>query len=378
MDKRTQSTRPHFAIRQRLNRHRHIFPLAMIAACLAGVVTPQAAVAQNRANSRDSLAVRAAFHDAIADAAKSVVRVRSDGRTLAFGTVVSEDGYVLTKSSELKGVLTCKLADGNEMDAELIGVHPEYDLAMLKIDAENLPVANWNLSGKETAGQWVVTPDIDGDAASVGVVSVARRRIRPISGLLGISMDEESNDGVRITEVTEGSGAEDAGLAIDDMILYVNRTRVSTSEELSNLLRTFSVGDIIRLRVRRGEDESTVEAEIGPRPRNFGRRGGRSRARRPDFQNSMGGPLSDRSSGFPLAIQHDSVLRPNECGGPLLDLDGRVIGINIARAGRVMSFALPADEVHSLIDDLKSGEYCPYIDFKADGAQDSDQDNDDG
>jgi S1-C subfamily serine protease len=50
-------------------------------------------------------------------------------------------------------------------------------------------------------------------------------------------------------------------------------------------------------------------------------------------------------SGFDRVIQHDTVLDPDECGGPVLDIAGRVVGLNIARAGRVVSYALPASLV---------------------------------
>ena len=53
---------------------------------------------------------------------------------------------------------------------------------------------------------------------------------------------------------------------------------------------------------------------------------------RDQFQNTMGGPLSERRAGFPAALQHDTVLQPNQCGGPVVDLDGKTVGINIARA----------------------------------------------
>ena len=73
------------------------------------------------------------------------------------------------------------------------------------------------------------------------------------------------------------------------------------------------------------------------------------------FQEDVTGPLSQRRSGFPIAIQHDCVLRPNECGGPLVDLDGNVVGINIARADRVSSLALTAGIVQQRIEEMKLG-----------------------
>ena len=42
-------------------------------------------------------------------------------------------------------------------------------------------------------------------------------------------------------------------------------------------------------------------------------------------------------------------------GGPLLDLDGRCVGVNIARVNRCESFAIPAEEMLQVIRDLSAG-----------------------
>jgi serine protease Do len=86
------------------------------------------------------------------------------------------------------------------------------------------------------------------------------------------------------------------------------------------------------------------------------RRGGPSRS---EFQNSLGGELSNLRTGFPTILQHDSVLAPEECGGPLVNLDGKVVGFNIARAGRVESYAIPTHVIMSLMYDLMSGNLAP-------------------
>jgi serine protease Do len=70
----------------------------------------------------------------------------------------------------------------------------------------------------------------------------------------------------------------------------------------------------------------------------------------------MGSELSQRRAGFPVVLQHDGVIRPTDCGGPLVDLDGRVVGINIARAGRVESYAVPSEAVIPLLGDLMAGK----------------------
>ena len=58
--------------------------------------------------------------------------------------------------------------------------------------------------------------------------------------------------------------------------------------------------------------------------------------------------FSDRRFGFPTVVPHDLAIAPNDCGGPLVDIDGRCLGVNIARALRVASYALPPGVVSGL------------------------------
>jgi serine protease Do len=48
-------------------------------------------------------------------------------------------------------------------------------------------------------------------------------------------------------------------------------------------------------------------------------------------------------SGFDAVIEHDTPLEDHLMGGPLVGLDGRVVGINVARYDRAQTFAIPAD-----------------------------------
>ena len=68
--------------------------------------------------------------------------------------------------------------------------------------------------------------------------------------------------------------------------------------------------------------------------------------------------MSNRRNGFPVILQHDSVVLPEDCGGPLCDLDGHVIGINISRAGRVETYAIPSEVIQPLLSDLMSGRFA--------------------
>jgi S1-C subfamily serine protease len=62
------------------------------------------------------------------------------------------------------------------------------------------------------------------------------------------------------------------------------------------------------------------------------------------------GRLSEKTGGYPDVIQHDIPLPPELCGGPLFNLKGRCIGVNVSRAGRTKTYAIPADEIVELLN----------------------------
>src|SRR5436305_3434411 len=79
---------------------------------------------------RSNPKVLAAFRPALTKVAQSTVRVLSDGKAVALGTVVHWDGYIVTKASELKpGKLTVRDYDGHVYDATRVAANDTYDLA---------------------------------------------------------------------------------------------------------------------------------------------------------------------------------------------------------------------------------------------------------
>jgi len=74
------------------------------------------------------------------------------------GFILSEDGYILTNNHVVGGSdkVTVKLQDGREYAAKTIGTDPHSDIAVIKIDAENLPVLDLGDSDKLEVGEWVL------------------------------------------------------------------------------------------------------------------------------------------------------------------------------------------------------------------------------
>lgn len=301
---------------------------------------------------RDHETVKIAFRDVVRDSHKATCRILCDDKAAALGCIVDPEGYILTKNSELRGKLSVKLADNRLYDATLIGVERKSDLAMLKIEAGSLPVVAWrDLSDVPAVGSILASPGMETLPMAIGVVSVLPRKIAAPSGVLGVVL-EDAEGAARVHEVMSDSPAQKVGIQAGDLIVEFNGAAMSGRQQLVEAVRQFQPGDRVKFKVKREDKQLDFSATLGHRPAS-------PDSDRKDFQNTLGGPLSERREGFPMALQHDTVLNPQDCGGPLVDLDGNVVGINIARAGRVNSYALPNSLVMPLLADLKSGKYAP-------------------
>lgn len=295
-------------------------------------------------NQRDNSKVKEAFREVVSTSRTYTVRVYADAEQVALGVVVDPDGWILTKASELEGTLTVKLADGRRFPAEVIANRGDLDLAMLRIDATDLPAARWATGDVPEIGNWLATPGPDMTPAAIGIVSGAPRRVRSLRAVLGVIL--EDND-ARVVTVLEGSGAARAGIKPQDLILQVNGKEIDSRAKLVFTISKHRVGEKVRLQVKRGAEELEISAVLTDAAAGVN-------SDRAQFQNGLGTKLSERRADFPLVFQHDSVLRPLDCGGPLVNLDGEAVGVNIARAGRVASYALPLSVVLPAIAEMKS------------------------
>ncbi|MDX1963899.1 MAG: PDZ domain-containing protein [Pirellulales bacterium] len=297
--------------------------------------------------------IKDTFRPIVAQTSKSVVRIYCDNEPATLGLIVNADGQILTKASQLKGHITCQVAGGKKYPLTVLGVLREHDLALGKIDAPNLAPADWRKAETPPLGNFLITPDGNGDVVALGVVSVAPRKISAPSGILGILLGQ-TDRGPKIERVLEGSAAEQAGLLVNDVILQVNEWEVKSRESMIELIGNFRPGEKLSLKILRNGTKLEIGATLG-RPETG--RPVTARGFRRTEDERLAGDLSERRGGFAQALQHDTVLRPYQCGGPVVDLDGKVAGINIARADRVASYALPANVVQEALRELQTGKH---------------------
>jgi S1-C subfamily serine protease len=123
-----------------------------------------------------------AFINAIKRVKPAVVRVNVGTRGAnGSGVIVSPDGYILTNNhvASAANELSVKLTDGRQLTARRIGVDPRTDLALIKIEAQNLPYATLGDSSKLEQGEWVIaigSPFGLEQTMTVGIVSAIGRK----------------------------------------------------------------------------------------------------------------------------------------------------------------------------------------------------------
>jgi serine protease Do len=269
---------------------------------------------------------------------------------LGSGFIISSDGYILTNNHVVGTAdkIRVLLNDGRTLDAEIVGVDPDTDVAVIKVDATGLPVIKLGDSDELEIGEWAIAvgnPFGLAETVTVGVISAKGRSgfginrggyedfiqtdaaINPgnsggplinldgeaigintfifsksggymgigfavpinmaarvkdqliksgevTHGFLGIHMynvDEgvakffglEEGGGVIITEIDEGSPAEDAGLEKDDIILKIDGDKIEDARDVRNTIAFIEPGTKINLTVWRNNKEKKIRVTVG-------------------------------------------------------------------------------------------------------------------
>lgn len=326
---------------------------------------------------RQSDAFNKALQPVIAEAAKSTVRIWGNSRRpkiLAYGTVVGDGGQVLTKWSEVERFTNSLQVqtDGKESySVEIVGVFSEEDLVLLELgkggkvlnagegfeeSSAKLTPAKFHPSNL-TLGKFLTAPQPTGKPVAFGVVSVLERNLRETDQAhLGIMADREyKGEGVRISNVQPEYGAENAGLQAGDVILKVDDRNVSGLFELKNALAAKQPGDTVNILVESAGKERSFEVLLSNRPVT-----GQFSGDRLNKMERMGGKTSKVRSGFSKVVQSDMGIEHDRLGGPVVDLEGRIVGITLARADRTRTYIMGSE----VVMDLLKGEYDTVADAR--------------
>lgn len=309
--------------------------------------------ARDWSQGRESLAV---WNPPCLNTRGSVVEVLLRNVPVALGTVVDDEGFVLTKASEIANAVQCRLADGTLVEARVVGFDPAFDLALLKLSGSGFDAIDF--SGRETseAGRLLTAPDHRGKPIAWGIVSVPTRdlaesakvdfQFAPWTGAMPACRPEivarRGSSGQIVVAHTEGNAERD-GIRVGDVIRSCDGQTISDPQQIERLGVDRRVGDVIPMEVLRDGRRIEVHLQVEPivkakaSPRIFSYR-------------------SFRRDHFPTVFEHNLPLGLDECGGPLVDLDGRFLGITIARVNDHGCMAIPANVIEELLPGLRRGE----------------------
>jgi serine protease Do len=289
---------------------------------------------------------RAKHRSSVGPSRASVVAVLSGDVQVALGSVIAAQGWILTKASELPPQPKCRLWDGKLVEAQVVGADPAFDLALLKVDLDDLKAVTWADALSPKAGTILAAVDSGELPLAVGVVSVERRSLtdasppeyslplRILAAPPAIFGKEEQGHGY-VVEKTRGL-ALSAGILPGDLLKTLADRPVHSHKDLAACVQGMMTGDRVAVTLSRSGRRLELSLPLGSE------------------EAASGG--SFRADDFPTVFEHDVPLLPHECGGPILDLDGRALGITIARVGPHGCLAIPGDCVLRLLPDLQSGK----------------------
>ncbi len=264
--------------------------------------------------------------------------------TMGSGVIISADGYIVTNNHVIKDATDLEITLNNKKvyKAKVVGTDSSTDIALLKIDAEELPHITFADSNNVKIGEWVLAVgnpynltstvtagiisakgrDLEGnnniesfiqtDAAvnpgnsggalvnvrgeligintaitsktgsfigySFAVPSnIARKVVEDLmeygnvqNAVLGVKGGElnqkvaenlgiENTEGFYVSEVTENSGAEKAGLEEKDIIIGIDNVKVSSFADLAGVLKSKRPNDKVQVTYIRGGEQKTAE-----------------------------------------------------------------------------------------------------------------------
>ena len=290
---------------------------------------------------------QAAFGIAKETALLTTAKLTRNDKLIAMGAIVSPSGHIITKASSCVGARLATLSNGESYKLKIKKRNEELDLAVYQMISEkdDFPFVLWSDDNTTKTVSWVLSAFTELDEIRVGIKSAKPRKIGREGGVMGVILGSENDKGVRVNEVVPQAAAYKAGLISGDIICKVDKRTVKKRDQIVKVVGKKDPGDLVVLDILRGAQTKTFKVTLGHRSVTF------------DMFNrnmQMSGPVSKRKDNFPMIIQHDLPLPKEAMGGPLFNLEGKCIGINIARVDRVTVFSLPAQVARKMTTDLKN------------------------
>lgn len=298
-----------------------------------------------------------ALHPLATESDAYVVKIKSNilGKNqTVLGTIITPKGAIdqkkskvsllISKSSMIGDDPVVALGEGKLISAKILKRDPDQDLVLLQVNHSFKNGADLFSSGPEgtdyaSPGSFIFSagPVSSGALSVVGTRPFSLRRTNTSRVIFGASL-EKIND--KIFFKSTSGPAVMAGLKPGDQLISIDGYAISDPSEFAHVLNSREPEDTVTIISLRDNLEHTQQVTLWPMRGNEGNR----------LSERFAGGKSQRRDGFTNVFAHDTSLKPSECGGPVFDLDGNFLGINIARYSRTSSLALTASEIRKFVE----------------------------
>ena len=305
-----------------------------------------------------------AFREANAGVKESVVQVLDGNEPAALGAVVDADGLVLTKASEVPDGVRCRLADGRVLAAQVVGIDPAYDLALLRVPASGLRPVAWAASGEPSVGTLVAVAGPGPLPVKIGNVSLPLLvppgpfeqtvQRRPVKAAMPPAVLGSGVPGRGYwVEYVEGNAAA-AGICPGDLLVSVAGVPIRSQEDVARCVEGQRGGSQVPVQLLRAGKVHHLTLPLkteAPTEGYYRRRRVMLPAPWLGIDSFISRPRRTPPAAIPVAVP----VVAYECGGPMIGLDGKGLGWVYARAASTFALVVPADRVVERLKDLKQG-----------------------
>ena len=257
-----------------------------------------------------------------------------------------KNGSILISKSSLVGDNPIIQFKGKQIQATVIGRDRDRDLVLLQASSKLEGGIRFDQLKSGTLqfpelGKFLISKLFDG-TSKISIIGSTEFEMPKMmsSGFLGAGIGYKDGN-LMLTFINPGSPASDADLQAEDKILGLDGKSFSNPDDFFIAYLKHWPGDEVVITVRRYNTERSKDTTLlktltlGWVPeRHFDHPA-----------EKFAGGKSYRRDGFSRVFVHDAILKPEECGGALFDLEGHFYGINIARFSRTSVLAISATDI---------------------------------
>lgn len=184
---------------------------------------------------------------------------QQERRGTGSGFIIKSDGYILTNEHVVRGAqkLTVTLFGGKKFTGKVVGTDPVTDLAVVKIDAKNLPSVEFGDSDRLEPGQWVVAignPYGFHDTVTAGIISA-----------LGRSLDDPNQHGNLIQTDAAINPGNSGGPLVDlkGRVIGINEAIIANAQGIGFAIPVNTAKKIVEELIKTGKVKRAATPWLG-------------------------------------------------------------------------------------------------------------------